>query len=178
MSSYANQKKYHINKKIEEGDVFAMLSWEQYIQASKELTPSGLKLYMYLAKNQDGYTFYFSSKDYCETFGVTDKTYRNARMELFTHGYLCEGDNNNVYFSSAGAYKETKEKLQEELKRLGEQLTIKDIKSSNKLKEEMAAAGLKDIKDEAEYKKKIKELIVFAEEMLRDISDSEMSGLL
>jgi hypothetical protein len=99
-------------------------------------------------------------------------------MELFTHGYLCEGDNNNVYFSSAGAYKETKEKLQEELKRLGEQLTIKDIKSSNKLKEEMAAAGLKGIKDEAEYKKKIKELIVFAEEMLRDISDSEMSGLL
>jgi hypothetical protein len=51
MSSYANQKKYHINKKIEEGDVFVMLSWEQYIQASKELTPSGLKLYMYLAKN-------------------------------------------------------------------------------------------------------------------------------
>lgn len=42
-----------------------MLPWKDYTAASNELTPAAMKLFMYLAKNQDGYEFWFSSKDYC-----------------------------------------------------------------------------------------------------------------
>lgn len=65
MVSYPNQKLYHIRKRIEEGDIFIMLKWEDYTAAARELSPSALNLFMYLAKNQDNYEFYFSSKDYC-----------------------------------------------------------------------------------------------------------------
>ena len=82
MISFPNQKLYIINKKIEEGDIFIMLKWEDFCRAADELSPSALKLYMYLAKNKDGYEFYFSSKDFCQLFNIVDKTYRNAKNEL------------------------------------------------------------------------------------------------
>lgn len=178
MMSYANQKKYHIDKKVEEGDIFIMVRWDEYIEASKILTPSGLKLFMYLAKNQDGYEFYFSSKNYCDTFGVTDKTYRNARAELFEKGYLREGENNNVFFSANRAYKDTKEKVKLELKELGERLLVKDPKRGNDLKIKMDEADLVNIKNDTLYIAKAKELINFAQDMLKDIAESEINGLL
>ena len=71
---------------------------------------------MYLAKNKDGYEFFFSSKDYCDTFKVVDKTFRNAKNELINKGYLREESKNRVNFSSSAAFKETKDNLQEKLK--------------------------------------------------------------
>lgn len=176
--SYANQKKYHIDKKVEEGDIFIMVRWDEYIEASKILTPSGLKLFMYLAKNQDGYEFYFSSKNYCDTFGVTDKTYRNARAELFEKGYLREGENNNVFFSASRAYKETKEKLKLELVELDKKLIEKDPKREIDLKIKVDEAKLKEIRNDTLYIAKVKELITFAKDMLKDIAESEINGLL
>ena len=86
MISFPNQKLYIINKKIQEGDIFIMLKWEDFCRAADELSPSALKLYMYLAKNKDGYEFYFSSKDFCQLFNIVDKTYRNAKNELIFKG--------------------------------------------------------------------------------------------
>lgn len=178
MVSYPNQKLYFINKKIKEGDVFIMLRWEEYCAAARELSPSALNLYMYLAKNKDGYEFFFSSKDYCQTFDVVDKTYRNARIELMNKGYLKEMDKNKVYFSSSAAFKETKENLQEELKRLSSLLKIQDENIYYDFFEKVKTAGLKEITNENIYKIEIKKLINFAEDLLKEFARKDLSELL
>ena len=155
-----------------------MLKWEDYTAAARELSPSALNLYMYLAKNQDNYELWFSSKDYCKTFDVVDKTFRNAKNELLRKGYLKEGENNHIYFDTCGGYKETKENLKEELKDLSERLKIEDASRYSKLIEIMTEAKLKMIKDENVYKIEIKKIISFAKDLLKEISKSEIDGLL
>lgn len=155
-----------------------MLKWEDYTAAARDLSPSALNLYMYLAKNQDNYELWFSSKDYCKTFDVVDKTFRNAKNELLRKGYLKEGENNHIYFDSCGGYKETKESLKEELKNLSERLKVEDESRYSKLIEIMTEAKLKTIKDENVYKIEIKKIISFAKDLLREISKSEIDGLL
>lgn len=155
-----------------------MLKWEDYIAAARELSPSGLNLYMYLAKNQDNYELWFSSKDYCKTFNVVDKTFRNARNELIQKGYLKFGENNHVYFDSRGAYKETKEGLQKRLKEISCQLKVEDSESYEKLVEETMKANIKGIEDENVYKIQIKKLISLGEDLLKDLSATQMDNLL
>lgn len=178
MISYPNQKLYHIKKKIKDGDIFLMLKWEDYTAAAKNLTPSALNLYMYLAKNQDDYKLWFSSKDYCQTFNVVDKTYRNARKELLLKGYLKEGENNNVYFDAAGGYGETLDRLKEELQKIAEQLKVDDPERYKKLVEEVTAAKLREIESEVIYKIEIKKLISFGKDLVKEISQAEIAGLL
>lgn len=157
---------------------FIMLKWEDYTAAARELSPSALNLYMYLAKNQDNYELWFSSKDYCNTFKVVDKTFRNAKAELLRKGYLREGENNKVYFDAAGGYKETKAGLVEELKELGNQLKVEDIERYEKLVEVLTEAKLSSIEDETVYILEIKQVISFAKDLLKEISSSEIEGLL
>lgn len=178
MISYPNQKLYHIRKRIEEGDIFIMLKWEDYTAAARELSPSALNLYMYLAKNQDNYEFYFSSKDYCQTFNVVDKTFRNARNELINKGYLKEGNNSHVYFDAKGFKKEGKKELNEKLVELGKTLSAKDKDRYEKVYEMLEKSGIKDIKDDNLYMIKIKEIISFAEDLIKEISENEFTNLL
>lgn len=178
MISYPNQKLYIVNKKIEEGDVFIMLKWEEYCAAARELSPSALNLYMYLAKNKDGYEFFFSSKDYCQIFNVVDKTYRNARNELINKGYLKEEEKNKVQFSSSAAFKETKESLQEELKRLTELLKLQGEDIYLDFYEKIKEAKLKTIENENIYKIEIKKLISFAEDLLKEFARKDIADLL
>lgn len=168
----------HINKRIEEDESTIMVKWEDYTAAARNLSPSALNLYMYLAKNQDNYELWFSSKDYCQTFNVVDKTYRNARNELLRKGYLKEGENNHVYFDAAGGYAETKESLSQELKRIGSQLQEKDIDRYNKLYDSLAKANLRKVENETIYIIEIKKLISFGKDLLREVSESEIDGLL
>ena len=178
MISYPNQKLYIVNKKIEEGDIFIMLKWEDYCAAARELSPSALNLYMYLAKNKDGYEFFFSSKDYCDTFKVVDKTFRNAKNELINKGYLREESKNRVNFSSSAAFKETKDNLQEKLKELNSKIKLLDESIYNDFLEKVAAANLPKIQDNNIYKVEIKKLISFAEDILKEFSEREISKLL
>lgn len=155
-----------------------MLSWKDYTAAAKDLTPAALKLFMYLAKNQDGYTFWFSSKDYCNTFDLADSTFRKAKKELLEKGYLKEKENNQVYFNTKAAFKETIENLKKDFTQLGEQLKIEDEKSYRELLEETQKKNLKEIKDEVLYKIAIKELIALGEEMLKEVASKEINNLL
>ena len=155
-----------------------MLSWKDYTAAAKDLTPAALKLFMYLAKNQDGYTFWFSSKDYCNTFDLADSTFRKAKKELLEKGYLKEKENNQVYFNTKAAFKETIESLKKDFTQIGEQLKIEDEKSYHELLEETQKKNLKEIKDEVLYKIAIKELIALGEEMLKEVASKEINNLL
>lgn len=166
----------HINKNID-GEIFEV-SWEDYCAAARELSPSALNLYMYLAKNKDGYEFFFSSKDYCDTFKVVDKTFRNAKNELINKGYLREESKNRVNFSSSAAFKETKDNLQEKLKELNSKIKLLDESIYNDFLEKVAAANLPKIQDSNIYKIEIKKLISFAEDILKEFSEREISKLL
>lgn len=178
MIGYPNQKYYIINKKIKEGDVFFMLKWEELYSAARELSPSALKLYMYLAKNKDGYEFFFSSKDFIDTFKISEKSYHNARTELISKGFLKEEKTGNkVHFSSSAAFKETKENLREEFLRLSGILKEQDVEAYDKLRTEVEAAKLKEVQDENIYKIKIKELISFTEELVREFGRKEIEDL-
>lgn len=178
MVSYPNQKLYHIKKKIEEGDIFIMLKWEDYTSAARELSPSALNLYMYLAKNQDDYNFYFSSADYCSTFQVVDKTFRNARKELMNKGYLKEGEKNHVYFDSKGGFKETKESLQEEFKEIASKLKVESETLYSDLKKLTQEKDLPNIEDETLYKIEIRRLISIGSDYLKDCAAAELKKLL
>lgn len=155
-----------------------MVKWTDYIEAAKNLSPSALNLYMYLAKNQDDYNLWFSSKDYCQTFDVVDRTYRNARSELLKKGYLKEGDDNKVYFDAAGGYKETKENLKEKLTKIGDILSLKSQSSYNELYKEIVKANLREIKDENLYIINIKKLISYGEDLIKEVSATEINNLL
>ena len=172
-----NSNKIYVKDKYDYNNCF-MLKWEDYCQAARELSPSALNLYMYLAKNKDGYEFFFSSKDYCNTFNVVDKTFRNAKNELINKGYLKEGEKNKVHFSSKGAFKETKESLKEELTALVSRIKIENNDIYEEFILKVADAKLPEIENEYVYKNEIKKLISFAEELLAEFSKKEIENLL
>lgn len=178
MISYPNQKKYIINKKIEGDDVFFMLAWKDYCKASRDLTASGLKLYMYLAKNKDQYEFYFSPKDYCTTFGLSDKSYRNAKKELIKKGYLKEVEGNKVIFSTNCSFNPSIEQLKNRLLEIGEQIKINDIKIYNDFKKAILQEKLPEIKDEAVYRVKISNLISFGDDLLKQFARNEIGSII
>ena len=51
-------------------------------------TKGGFKLYMYIAKNQNGYNFSLSSSDFCRWSGLGIAAYNSAFEELKEQGYL------------------------------------------------------------------------------------------
>ena len=57
----------------------------------------GFKLYMYLAKNQDKYTFALSSNHFCMWSGLGIRAYNTAFQELQEKGYLIPTDQSNHY---------------------------------------------------------------------------------
>lgn len=155
-----------------------MVNWQDYIAAAKELSPSALNLFMYLAKNQDKYEFWFSSKDYCETFSVTDRTFRNARRELLDKGYLKEGKNNHTYFDASGAYKESIESLKNRIVELGTRIQVISEDRALDYKKALSEANIKSIQDEFVLKKQLKELVSFGEDILREITEGDFKNLL
>lgn len=63
----------------------------------------GFKLYIYLAKNQNNYSFNLSSKHFLEWSGLGYTAYTTAFNELIEKGYLVKsnksiGDNNKYTF--------------------------------------------------------------------------------
>lgn len=174
-----NYKRYlckRVFHEEEEKDSFK-IKWSDYTAAANELSPSAMKLFMYLAKNQDGYEFWFSSKDYCQTFNVSDKTYRNARNELIDKGYLKEGEKNHVYFNASGAFKETYETLKERAIELGQQIQLLDTKRYNEFTQYLEELDIVNTTNETIKKVKVKEAIALAEDILNDISSTKLSQL-
>ena len=58
----------------------------------------GFKLYMYIAKNQNKYTFALSSSDFCNWSGLGITAYNTAFKELVDCGYLKKKDkDSNIY---------------------------------------------------------------------------------
>ena len=71
-------------------------------EAARRLqSKGGFKLYMYLAKNQDKYSFALSSAAFCAWSGLGMTAYNSAFEELKKHGYLIANDS---YLSKQNRY--------------------------------------------------------------------------
>lgn len=85
-----NQKAIEISKKeIKENDIYIKINLNALWVAMNDLSAGALKLWLYFAKNQDGYTFALSSTD-AKDFGIKIKQYNNAIHELIEKNYLQE----------------------------------------------------------------------------------------
>ena len=60
--------------------------------AGRLQSKGGFKLYMYLAKNQNNYSFGLSSADFCAWSGLGMTAYNTAFEELKAQGYLIPKD--------------------------------------------------------------------------------------
>lgn len=90
MPAVPNQRTLTINKEpTDKQHKFTANNLEALDEAAGRLqSKAGFKLYMYLAKNQNKYSFALSSADFCTWSGVGLTAYRTAFEELEQQGYL------------------------------------------------------------------------------------------
>lgn len=78
--------------------------------AARLQSVGGFKLYIYLAKNRDKYTFALSSSDFMEWSSLGKQAYSTAFKELVSWGYLKrDKEQKNKYFFYDYSKKEEKE---------------------------------------------------------------------
>lgn len=84
------QKLVIVNKaKCDVSNLYCKFNLQTLNGAAQQLkTKAGFKLYIYIAKNIDKYTFALSGKDFQEWAGVGKTAYDTAVDELITCGYL------------------------------------------------------------------------------------------
>jgi len=71
--------------------------------AAQKLDAGAFKLWMYFAKNQNGYDFALSSKDASASFGIGKSQYDTAVKKLIAAGYLTNTCGNHYIFSEVPA---------------------------------------------------------------------------
>lgn len=99
MQTFANQKVVTVYKQTCNRDhLYMTLNLQALERAAKVLSYGAFKLFIYFAKNQDGYCFALSSKDVTQNFGMSRSAYNSAIHELIKEGYLVQvADNSNCY---------------------------------------------------------------------------------
>ena len=94
MATVPNQRTLTINKEpTDKQHKFTANNLAALDEAAGRLqSKGGFKLYMYLAKNQNKYSFALSSADFCNWSGLGIAAYRTAFDELEKQGYLIPKD--------------------------------------------------------------------------------------
>lgn len=98
--SVPNQKVIAVNKQpCDEINIYVKMNVEAIDLALQNLKQgSVLKVWMYFAKNQNGYKFELSSKHVMAYCNITEKTYREAIKTLIEKRYLIpRGEGSNHY---------------------------------------------------------------------------------
>lgn len=95
MITYPNQKIVHINKGNFEG-AYLSIGIDEWIEASKNLTPNTFKLYLYLCSNKDGFDLALSRQDVMNKLGISKDSYVRGVKELTDKNYLSK-KSGNVY---------------------------------------------------------------------------------
>lgn len=89
-----NQRTITVNKaKTDKQNKYTANNLAALDEAARRLqSKGGFKLYMYLAKNQNNYSFALSSADFCYWSGLGLTAYNTAFEELKEQGYLIPKD--------------------------------------------------------------------------------------
>ena len=103
--SVPNQRTIQIaqREKRDKQHLYAMYNQDALQQAMTKLKGSGLKMWLYINKNQDNYRFELSRK-VCEDWGIKKDSYYDGFNDLVKHGYLRpskEGSNIYHFFENA-----------------------------------------------------------------------------
>ena len=106
MKTYPNQKIITINKaKTDRQNTYATINKECLMKAVTELTHNELKIYLYLASNQNGYQLALSSADVAEKTNASKRKIQEAINSLIEKGYLAETGTNSYDFIEDTVYK-------------------------------------------------------------------------
>lgn len=106
MKTYPNQKIITINKaKTDKQNTYATINKECLIKAVTELKHNELKIYLYLASNQNGYQLALSSADVAEKTNASKRKIQEAINSLIEKGYLVETGANSYDFIEDTVYK-------------------------------------------------------------------------
>lgn len=105
--------------------------------AAINLSPSAFKLYLYFVENEDGWNFHFFPKNFQNAYNVSESTYRNAKRELTTKGYIIQNQNNTfTFYSNPKDAEPSLEVLVKEMQRLGGHIKEYDINIHGKFYDE------------------------------------------
>lgn len=98
--SYPNQRIIKVAKRVGKAKdytgEFTFINLTSLENASKNLSGSGLKLWMYLVSNKNGFILELSQKD-CELWGLKRSTYYDAFKELINKSYILPTDKGNYF---------------------------------------------------------------------------------
>ena len=98
--SVPNQKIVQIARrtKRDKDNLYAMINLEALQQAMNTLKGSGLKMWLYLNKNQDNYRFDLS-RQACEEWGIKKDSYYDGFKDLVNNRYLrLSKPGSNIYY--------------------------------------------------------------------------------
>ena len=107
MITVPNQKIVTVEKEpCGKGNLYAAINLNALEAAAQDLDAGAFKLWIYFAKNQNGYEFALSSKDAHDTFGLGKSQYDTAVKKLISSGYLTNTQGNQYTFSEIPASKQ------------------------------------------------------------------------
>lgn len=99
MTTYENQKVVTTNSaKCDKNNLYAIINIEAMEKAMILLKPNTYKLWCYMAKNQNNYTFALSCVDACRFCKMSKPTYLGCVQELIETGYLVQDGANHYQF--------------------------------------------------------------------------------
>jgi hypothetical protein len=105
MTTTPNQKTVTTKSaKHDKENIYAAINIKALEVAMTMLKPNAFKLWCYMAKNQNNYTFALSAVDACSFCNFGKSTYHTAVQELIDIGYLVNTSGNHYDF-----YEELKE---------------------------------------------------------------------
>ena len=86
-------------KKTKPQKDFLLISNEDWIEASKNLTPSGFKMYLWLIRHDESFTNELSKQAFISEFNVSGSAYEKAWKELKDKGYAIPKEKgSNIYY--------------------------------------------------------------------------------
>lgn len=97
MATVANQKTVIVHKDKVVSD-FLQINNAEWMEVNKKFGPYALQLYLYIAKNADGYKFALSPAAAREEAGIKKTSYNNYLKLLETAGYIVKRSGNTYDF--------------------------------------------------------------------------------
>lgn len=99
MKVVENQKIVIVNKEASDKEhPYSIINLAAAENAGMTLNGNEFKLWFYIAKNQNGYSFALSKANFCKQMNVSASTYHRAIDTLISKGYLVAEENNkNTY---------------------------------------------------------------------------------
>lgn len=86
-------------KKTKPQKDFLLISNEDWIAASNNLTPSGFKMYLWLIRHDESFTNELSKQAFISEFNVSGSAYEKAWKELKDKGYAIPKEKgSNIYY--------------------------------------------------------------------------------